>query len=99
MIQQAVSAESNTTPSNRNFNLSTKELDVLGMLAEGHKIKKIAELLDLSESAVKKRINTARKKLFSENAIQCVVRADRLGLLNVHAGNGASFRNGRTALR
>lgn len=61
--------------------LSRGEIEVLLMLADGERIKNIAYDLGISESAVKLRVKSARKKLFSKTTVQCVSRALILGLL------------------
>lgn len=61
--------------------LTTRELDVLRLLAEGLPNKTIAQRLGISEHTVKFHINAIFGKLGVASRTEAVVRATRLGLL------------------
>lgn len=61
--------------------LTKAEIEVLRMLADGNRVKQIAFDLGISGSAVKARLQSARKKLFAKTTVQSVSRAIILGLL------------------
>jgi DNA-binding NarL/FixJ family response regulator len=57
--------------------LSNRELEVLGLLAQGRANQEIAELLFLSQSTVRNHISSILLKLQVENRVQAAVRAVR----------------------
>ncbi|WP_108485106.1 helix-turn-helix transcriptional regulator [Oceaniglobus ichthyenteri] len=59
--------------------LTKAEIEVLEMLASGMKLKEIAHLLSISESAVKLRLSNARNKLDARTNTQAVGRAKEYG--------------------
>lgn len=61
--------------------LTTRELDVLRLLAEGLPNKSIAQRLDISEHTVKFHVNSLLGKLGATSRTEAVVRATRLGLI------------------
>ena len=61
--------------------LTPRELEVLGLLAEGLPNKAIARRLDISEHTVKFHVNAVLGKLGAQSRTEAVVRATRLGLI------------------
>jgi DNA-binding NarL/FixJ family response regulator len=57
--------------------LSARELDVLGLLADGKPNAEIGELLFISHSTVRNHISSILMKLHVENRVQAAVRAVR----------------------
>ncbi|CUH47654.1 helix-turn-helix transcriptional regulator [Ruegeria atlantica] len=66
-----------TTP-----DLTPRELQVLDLLALGHRNDRIAELLNLSEVTVRTHLKNAREKLRAPTRESALVRAMQLGLIN-----------------
>ena len=61
--------------------LTPRELEVLGLLAEGLPNKAIARRLGISEHTVKFHVNAVLGKLGAQSRTEAVVRATRLGLI------------------
>jgi len=61
--------------------LTTREMEVLQLLAEGLSNKMIAARLQISEHTVKFHINSLMGKLGAQSRTEAVVRATRLGLI------------------
>lgn len=61
--------------------LTARELDVLRMLADGHRNRVIAEKLFVSELTVKSHLRNINAKLSAQNRTQAVAIARSLGLL------------------
>jgi two-component system nitrate/nitrite response regulator NarL len=61
--------------------LTPRELEVLGLLAEGLPNKAIARRLEISEHTVKFHVNAVLGKLGAQSRTEAVVRATRLGLI------------------
>jgi DNA-binding NarL/FixJ family response regulator len=61
--------------------LTSRELEVLRLLAEGLPNKTIAQRLDISEHTVKFHVNSLLGKLGASSRTEAVVRATRLGLI------------------
>ena len=61
--------------------LTPRELEVLGLLAEGLANKAIAHRLDISEHTVKFHVNSILSKLGAQSRTEAVVYATRLGLI------------------
>ncbi|MGH2536960.1 MAG: response regulator transcription factor, partial [Candidatus Promineifilaceae bacterium] len=61
--------------------LTPRELEVLGLLAEGLTNKAIALRLGISEHTVKFHLNAILSKLGAQSRTAAVVRATRLGLI------------------
>ncbi len=76
IAEQAGSRSPNPTPS-----LSTRELQVLRLMAAGLSNRAIAENLVLSEGTVKKHIHNISGKLAAANRTEAVAHARKLGLL------------------
>ena len=69
--------------------LSTRELDVLRMLALGHLIEDIAAALKISEKTVSNYQTQLRQKLGARNAAQLLVAAQALGIVTGSAGDAS----------
>jgi DNA-binding NarL/FixJ family response regulator len=61
--------------------LTPRELEVLGLLAEGLPNKAIGLRLGISEHTVKFHVNAVLGKLGAQSRTEAVVRATRLGLI------------------
>lgn len=61
--------------------LTSREREVLRLLAEGLSNRAIAEMLNLAESTVKGHVAALLQKLSASSRLQAVVQADRAGLL------------------
>ena len=59
--------------------LTARELEVLGLIAEGLPNKRVAQRLGISEHTVKYHINAILSKLGAESRTEAVTRAARLG--------------------
>ena len=64
-----------------NVSLSTRELDVLKLLADGASTTEAAELLKLSEYTVRDYISNLMKRLQARNRTEAVVKAIRMGII------------------
>jgi DNA-binding NarL/FixJ family response regulator len=62
--------------------LTERELEVLGLIAEGLTNKEIAEALSITENTVKVHVRTTLEKLHLNNRVQAAVFAVREGLLD-----------------
>ncbi len=62
-------------------NLTTAELETLGLVKNGLLMKEISALLGISESAVKQRLKSARIKLKSKTGLQAAATATMLGMI------------------
>ncbi len=61
--------------------LTPREVEVLGLVAEGLPNKSIARRLDISEHTVKFHVNAIMGKLEAKSRTEAVTRATRLGLI------------------
>jgi two-component system response regulator DesR len=61
--------------------LTTRERDVLALIAAGATNREIAERLFLSPHTVKEHTSTVYRKLGARNRAEAVLRAQRIGLL------------------
>jgi DNA-binding NarL/FixJ family response regulator len=61
--------------------LTGREREVLGLMAEGMSNKTIALRLEISEHTVKFHVNAILRKLGAQSRTEAVVRATRLGLI------------------
>jgi LuxR family transcriptional regulator len=62
-------------------NLTPAELETLGLVKNGLLMKEIACLLEVSESAIKQRLKSARVKLDAKTGTQAAARATMLGMI------------------
>lgn len=62
-------------------NLTKRELEVLGYLAEGFTVKEISKIFVHSEHAVRTHRNNIRKKMDCRNTAQMVAKGIRMGLI------------------
>jgi len=69
------------TPESPAEDLTSRELEVLRLMAEGLPNKTIAARLGISEHTVKFHVNAVMGKLAAESRTEAVVRATRLGLI------------------
>ena len=73
-----------TRDRNTNHVLSTRELDVLELLAQGLSNRAIAQQLHLSEATIKTHLAHIYKKLDVENRTAAVIAANTTGILQHH---------------
>ena len=63
--------------------LTRRELEVLGLIADGHPNKAIAARLQISEHTVKFHVNAILEKLGAQSRTEAVTRATRAGLITL----------------
>lgn len=66
---------------NQNQTLTPREVETLGLLAEGLTNRSIAERLGISAHTAKFHVNGVLRKLGADNRLQATVRAVQRGLL------------------
>lgn len=69
------------TANARPANLTTTEIETLGLVKNGLLMKEIACVFGVSESAIKQRLKSARTKLNAKTGSQAAARATMLGLI------------------
>ena len=69
------------TPAPSDVRLSTRELEILGLMAQGHDNDEIARTLVLSPRTVKNHVSSVLAKLEVENRVQAAVYAVRQGIV------------------
>lgn len=62
-------------------NLTRAELEALGMVKDGKRLKEIAHELSVSEGAVKQRLKNAKLKLGAKTGTQAAAMASQYGLI------------------
>lgn len=62
-------------------NLTKAELEALGMVKDGKRLKEIAHALGVSEGAVKQRLKNAKLKLGAKTGSQAAALANQYGLI------------------
>lgn len=62
-------------------NLTRAELEALGMVTNGKRLKEIAHDLGVSEGAIKQRLKNAKLKLRAKTGTQAAAMASRFGLI------------------
>lgn len=62
-------------------NLTPAELQALGMVKQGMRLKQIAHLLGITEGAVKQRLKNAKVKLGAQTNAQAAALANEFGLI------------------
>ena len=65
----------------KEFRLTQRQLEILGLIAQGHPNKIIADYLDISEQTVKIHINQIFKELRVFNRTQAMIKAQKHHLL------------------
>lgn len=70
-----------TSTNGAKFELTTREIEILGSVAQGYKRREIGEQLNISTGTVGNHINSIYRKLNVGSNIQAVVQATKLGLL------------------
>jgi DNA-binding NarL/FixJ family response regulator len=70
-----------SSPDRHEFDLTSRERDVLALLAEGCSNRKIGERLHLSEATVKGYVTSLLEKLGVSSRLEAVVQASQFGLL------------------
>jgi two-component system, NarL family, response regulator YdfI len=65
-----------------NESLTARELEVLQLLAEGHRDKEIASMLTIAPTTAKNHVKSILEKLNAKNRTQAVSLAREMGLLN-----------------
>lgn len=69
------------TETNEDLGFKKREIQVLGLLGEGHPNKEIGRVLDLPESTVKSDVKAICRKLGVQNRTQAILEAKRRGML------------------
>lgn len=81
-VAQRIAAEAvGRAPRHGRPHLTSRERDVLGLLAEGCSNRSIAERLVISETTVKGHVSSLLEKLGASSRLEVVVRASQAGLL------------------
>lgn len=62
-------------------NLTMAELEALGMVRDGKRLKEIAHLLGVTEGAIKQRLKNAKLKLGAKTGSQAAALASQYGLI------------------
>lgn len=62
-------------------NLTQAELEALGMVKQGMRLKQIAHEIGVTEGAVKQRLKNAKLKLHAQTSAQAATRAHEFGLI------------------
>jgi LuxR family transcriptional regulator len=62
-------------------NLTRAELEALGMVKDGKRLKEIAHALNVSEGAIKQRLKNAKLKLGAKTGSQAAALASQYGLI------------------
>jgi DNA-binding NarL/FixJ family response regulator len=63
--------------------LNKREIEILGLLAQGRSNREIATLLSLSEQTIKNRLSAIYPKLKATNRTEAVTCAIRQGLISL----------------
>lgn len=69
--------------------LTLRELEVLGLLAQGQQPKEIADSLGITVNTCRGYVKNVLSKLRAHSALEAVVEAHRLGLISLPSRNGA----------
>jgi DNA-binding NarL/FixJ family response regulator len=77
-VMQAINSEMGRSP---DFNLSSREMEVLGCLAQGQTTLQIADSLYISENTVKTHVRHILEKLEASNRAEAVSKAVQMGLI------------------
>ena len=79
MRRQTPTQSGHLSPEVRETTLTTRELDVLGLVSRGRSNKLIADELQVSDQTVKNYVTAILRKLKVTDRTQAVVQAMRLG--------------------
>lgn len=77
LVREAVGTRKNVVRESRNSygsRLTSRELDVAKLVAQGHPNRRIAELLELQEQSVKNLVSVIMRKLQCENRVQVALK-------------------------
>jgi len=77
--------------SGRKVPLSHRDLEVLGLLREGHSYPEIAERLTITERTTRSHMTLIKEKLGASTPAQCIARAYDLGLLRRQPSQGGTL--------
>lgn len=80
-VDMCLSQPGPTLPSPALSNLTTRELEVLQLVAEGTQTKDVAEKLHISEYTVTEHLTSIYRKLDVRNRVQAVAKAIREGVI------------------
>lgn len=69
--------------------LSTREMEILELLRDGHSQEHIHRRLSITDRMVRLHVAAIKKKLAAESPAHCVARALALGFLGHTAGSGS----------
>ena len=73
-----------SSPSNRRYHLTARELDVLGRLADGASTIAVSQQLDLSVNTVRNHVQSALRRLGAQSQLEAISIARREGLIASH---------------
>jgi DNA-binding NarL/FixJ family response regulator len=83
-VMKSLSELSSTKRTNgSSINLSEREIEILGLVAEGRSNQGISKEISLSENTVKYHIKNILQKLNAHNRLEAVTIANRKGLLEI----------------
>jgi DNA-binding NarL/FixJ family response regulator len=82
-LAQALVGVSEEPPAPPSVELTPRELEVLGLMAEGLANKGIADRLTISEHTVKFHVTAVMAKLGAQSRTEAVTRATRVGLITL----------------
>jgi two-component system, NarL family, response regulator NreC len=85
VIEDYVSLKKQSSSEELYSSLSNREREIFQMIAEGHSIKEISEILFISPSTIKTHRTNIMKKLKLENISQLIQFAIRIGILDIQS--------------
>jgi DNA-binding NarL/FixJ family response regulator len=92
LFEDVEASESSEGPNRQDYNLTSRERDILGLLSEGRSNRDIAQTLYLSEKTVKAHLAAVFRKLGVTNRTQAAMAAVSMGIGPTHhkdpEGNG-----------
>jgi len=68
--------------------LTSKQIEVLGLLAQGHDLPAIGRTMQVSVHTARGHLKTAMERLDAANGVQAVAEAARRGLLSLVPAGG-----------
>ncbi len=83
LVPTAPQARAATAPQQERDDLTPREQEVLALLAEGLSNKEIASRLDISDHTAKFHVNSILQKMGAQKRVEAVVRAARLGIIDL----------------